>query len=194
MQNFHKNAKFSQKCKICQKFSQKCKIFQKFFKNFQNFVTFKTLFWPWRRHYNILHVRTFFVEKRKVNWRPGKNSKFQTKYHKTRIQSILNMTKFWKNFFQKIKNFKKCKIFPNSQKCKFFQNFPKIAKFSKNCKIFQKLQNFPKFSKKWENFPKNEKISHKNVKNFPKILKFFKILSLLKRSFDHEDVILTYYM
>ena len=180
MQNF---SNFSKKCKIFEKlqnfpkFSKNEKIFQKmrkfpikilkFFKNFkifQNFVTFKTLFWPWRRHYNILLVRTIFVEKRKVNW-PGKNSKFQTKYHKTRVQSILNMAKFWKNFFQKMQNFKKCKFFPNSQKCKIFQNFPKIAKFSKNCKIFP-------------NFPKNE-IIFQTMRKFPiKMSKIFKIFKI----------------
>jgi len=103
------------------------------FQIFQNFVTFKTLFWPWRRHNNILHVRTFFVEKRKVNWRPGKNSKFQTKYHKTRVQSILNMAKFWKIFFKKCKNLNLTRNF--TKKCKILDT---NTKFHEKCKISQK--------------------------------------------------------
>jgi len=136
---------------------QKCKIFQ----NCQNFVTFKTLFWPWRRHFNILHVRTFFVEKRKVNWRPGKNSEFQTKYHKTRVQSILTMAKFWKKFFQKMQNFQNLYIFSIFSKMQIF------PKFSKKCKIFEKLQNFPKICQIFPKFAKfSQKLSKSKFWNF----------------------------
>jgi len=79
-------------------------------------------------------------------------------------------------------NFKNGKIlkifFPN-----FTKVFPKFANFSKICQFFENLPKFAKISQKMQ------KISQK----FQKI-KIFKILSLLKRSFDHKDVILRYYM